>query len=102
MATDGVLPARRPHGLGHGRDRQVLFRLLVRWPDRAHRLPGHARHCTILALPRLGRVLINAQIAAPLWLPKKICSPLSSIRRIIASSVKVEATPARTHGEAAV
>jgi len=31
----------------------------------------------------LGRVLINAQIAAPLWLSKKRHSPLLWIRRIV-------------------
>ena len=42
----------------------------------------------------IGRVLINAQIAAPLRLSKKRHSPLFSIRVLF----HLEATPAQTHG----
>jgi len=38
----------------------------------------------------------------PASVAQKLISPLSSIRRIVMPSVKLEATAARTHGEAAV
>jgi hypothetical protein len=47
---------------------------------------------------RLGRVLINAQIAAPLWLSKKRHSPLLWIRRI----VQTRGHSCAGHGQAAV